>query len=70
MSESVHQYIRLRGAPRERGLQYGRAAAERIRAVIREYGILFEKEASSCCGRRRRRRPRLTRSRLPASGRI
>ncbi|MCG5029954.1 hypothetical protein MAF45_00585 [Mesosutterella sp. OilRF-GAM-744-9] len=35
MSESVHQYIRLRGAPRERGLQYGRAAAERIRAVIR-----------------------------------
>lgn len=47
MAQSVHQYIRLSGTPRERGLAYGRAAKERIRRVIEEYGILFEKEAGT-----------------------
>ena len=48
MSESLpsrHQYIRLSGMPRERGLAYGRAARERIHRVAAEYRVLFDKEA-------------------------
>lgn len=40
-----HQYIRVSGTPRERGLAYGTAARERIHRVIEEYRVLFDKEA-------------------------
>ena len=42
---SRHQYIRLSGTPRERGLAYGRAARESIHRVAAEYRVLFDKEA-------------------------
>ena len=41
----MHQYIKVSGTPYERGFQYGSQAKERIRKVIDEYKVLFEKEA-------------------------
>lgn len=41
----MHQYIKVSGTPYERGFQYGSQAKERIRKVIEEYKVLFEKEA-------------------------
>ena len=41
----MHQFIKISGAPYDRGFQYGSQAKERILKVIEEYKVLFEKEA-------------------------
>ena len=45
MEQSAHQFVKMSGSPYERGLSYGRQAAERIHKVIEEYRVLFDKEA-------------------------